>query len=127
MSPRHSRHGRHAASICGAAPLLLAWASTGNALICWCAQASDGSGALQQEPGGLEEEEDEPQGVEMEDDFEGELQDVPEAGQQEGDEEEAEEDDEQRLEQQMGEGGEGEQVGMAVCCSVDSRHQRLQG
>lgn len=55
--------------------------------------------------------------MEMEDDFEGELQDVPEAGQQEGEEgEEAEEDDEQRLEQQMGEGGEGEQVGGAMCC-----------
>ena len=71
-----------------------------------------------QEPGAPEEEE-EPQGVEMEDDFEGDLQDVPEAGQQDQEEgEEAEEDDEQCLEQQMGEGGEGEQVGAAWCYLV---------
>lgn len=80
---------------------------------CRCAQASDVLGAPVQEPGAPEEEE-EPQGVEMEDDFEGDLQDVPEAGQQDQEEgEEAEEDDEQRLEQQMGEGGDGEQVGGA--------------
>jgi hypothetical protein len=57
----------------------------------------------------------------MEDDFEGELQDVPEAEQQDDDEQqEAEEDDEQRLEQQMGDGGEGEQVRRGLqCCCVD--------
>jgi hypothetical protein len=63
---------------------------------------------LLQEPGGPEEEQ--PQGLEMDDDFDGELQDVPEAEQQDEEQQEGEEDDEQRLEQQMGEGGEGEQV-----------------
>lgn len=60
-------------------------------------------------------EEEQPQGVEMEDDFEGELQDVPEGERQEQEDEEGEEGDEERLDQQMGDGGEGEQVCIHFC------------
>ena len=56
-------------------------------------------------------EEEQPQGVEMDDDFGGALEDVPEAERGDGEEEGAEEGDDERLEQQMGEAGPDEQVG----------------
>ena len=54
-------------------------------------------------------EQEEPQGVEMDQDFEGELHDVPE-GERNEEEEEPEAGDEERLQQEMGDAGNGEQV-----------------
>ncbi len=61
-------------------------------------------------PQELGAEEEEPQGVEMDQDFDGELHDVPEGEREEQEDEEGEEGDEERLQQEMGEAGPDEQV-----------------
>lgn len=61
-------------------------------------------------PQELGAEEEEPQGVEMDQDFDGELHDVPEGKREEQEDEEGEEGDEERLQQEMGEAGPDEQV-----------------
>lgn len=80
------------------------------------------------EPQGGETEEDRSKGIEMDDDFEGQLHDVPMDERDRNRDSEDEEGDEERIDQQMGDVGDNDEVRGAVlvaCTAFEGRRSEI--